>query len=74
MVVRFPEGARIFLLLSVQTGFGAPTQPPIQLPGAHSSDVNRPGREADNSPLSSFEVKNIGATPPLVHKSSWHSA
>jgi hypothetical protein len=35
-----------------------PTQPPIQwVPGALSLAVKRPGREADNSPPSSTEVK-----------------
>jgi hypothetical protein len=32
------------------------------------------GREADHSPLSSAEVKNGGAVPPLPHTSSWHGA
>jgi hypothetical protein len=42
----------------VQTCSG-PTQPPIQLAlGALSMGVKRPGRETDNSPLSSAEVKN----------------
>jgi hypothetical protein len=36
-----------------------PTQPPIQwVPGALFLEVNRPGREADHSLLSSAEVKN----------------
>jgi hypothetical protein len=36
-----------------------PSQPPIQrVPGAHTLGVKRPGREADNSPQSSAEVKN----------------
>jgi hypothetical protein len=43
-----------------------PTQPTIQwVPGAISLGVKRPGREADNSPPSSAEVKMRGAIPPL---------
>jgi hypothetical protein len=37
-------------------------------------EVKRQGREGDHSPLSSAEVKNSGAIPPLPHVSSWHSA
>jgi hypothetical protein len=33
-----------------------------------------PGREAEDSPPSSAEVKKGGAIPPLLHMSSWHSA
>jgi hypothetical protein len=45
------------------------TQPPIQwVPGALSSGVKRPGREADHSPLSNVEVNAWGYTsiPPYV--------
>jgi len=36
-----------------------PTQPPIQwVPAALTLGVKRPGREADNSPPSSAEVRN----------------
>jgi hypothetical protein len=38
-----------------------------------SSEVKRPGREADQSLLSSTEVKNGGAVPPLTCMSSWYS-
>jgi hypothetical protein len=31
------------------------------------------GREGDHSPSSSAEIKNGGATPPILHTSSWHS-
>jgi hypothetical protein len=52
-----------------------PTQPPIQrLPGALSPGVKCPGREADHSPQSRAKVKNGGATPPLLHTSSWRGA
>jgi hypothetical protein len=44
-------------------------QPPIQwVPGALSLGVNRPGREANNSPPSSAEVNNAWSytsTPPM---------
>jgi hypothetical protein len=33
--------------------------------------VKRPGREADHSLLSSVEVKDGGATPPLSLMTSW---
>jgi hypothetical protein len=36
--------------------------------------VKRPGREGDQSPPSSAEVKNGGAIPSLAHMSSWHCA
>jgi hypothetical protein len=50
------------------------TQPPIHcVQGALSSDIKRPGREADHSPPSSAEVKNGGAIPPLLRMPSWHS-
>jgi hypothetical protein len=47
-----------------------PTQPPIQwVPGALSLRLKRPGREADHSPPSSAEVKNVWSytsTPQYV--------
>jgi hypothetical protein len=33
--------------------------------------LERPGREADHSPPSHAEIKNVGAVPPLPHTSSW---
>jgi hypothetical protein len=36
--------------------------------------VKRQGREADSSPPSNAEVKNVGAVPPLPRMSSWHVA
>jgi hypothetical protein len=32
------------------------------------------GPEGDHSPPSSAEIKNGGATPPILHMSSWRSA
>jgi hypothetical protein len=53
----------------------APTQPPTQwVEGPLSSEVERPGREADHSPPSSAEVKNSRAIPSLPHASSWRGA
>jgi hypothetical protein len=52
-----------------------PTHPHIQrVLGTLSSGVKRPGREADQSPRFSAEVKNGGAIPPLPHMSSWRDA
>jgi hypothetical protein len=57
--VRLREGAGNFSLFHrVQTGSGAhPFSYPIGT-GALSLGVKRPGREADNSPPSTAEVKN----------------
>jgi hypothetical protein len=59
-VVRFPAGAREFLLYSTALSPTlGPTQPPIQwAPGALSQGVERPRREADHSPQSSTDGKN----------------
>jgi hypothetical protein len=42
--------------------------------GALFPGIKRQGREANHSPLSSAEVKNARAIPPLPHVSSWCSA
>jgi hypothetical protein len=66
-IISHPQGRYFYFLW--------PTQPPIQwIPGALSSGVKRPGREADHPPPSSAEVKNCGAIPPLPHMSSRHNA
>jgi hypothetical protein len=50
----------IFLFTTASRLALGPTQPPIQLvPGALSLGVKQPGREADHSPQSSDEVKNV---------------
>jgi hypothetical protein len=68
-----PGRSRVFSIASRPTL--GPTQPPIQwVPGALSRLVKRQGREADYSPPSSAEVKNVGAIPPLPHTSSWRGA
>jgi hypothetical protein len=51
------------------------TQRPIQwVPGDLSPGVKRQGREADNSPPASAEVKKTWIYTPLAHTSSWRSA
>jgi hypothetical protein len=48
-----------FLFTAVSRQALGPTQPPINwVPGALSSGIKRPGREADHSPLTSAEAKN----------------
>jgi hypothetical protein len=48
--------------------------PPIQwVPEALSPGVKWPGRETDNSPPSSAEVKNGGLIPTLPHTSPWNN-
>jgi hypothetical protein len=52
------RGLGNFFFTTVSRTALGPTQPPIQwLPGALSLGVKRPGREADNSPQCSAEVK-----------------
>jgi hypothetical protein len=41
--------------------------------GGFTAGVKWQGREADCSPQSSAEVKNIGAIPTLLHMPSSHS-
>jgi hypothetical protein len=63
--VRFPAGAR-FLSPAWLLG---PTQPIKWVPGALSSGVKCPGHEADHSPPTTVDVKNICIytfTPPYV--------
>jgi hypothetical protein len=52
-----------------------PIQSPVQwVMEALSPGLMWPGYEADHSPPSSAEVKNIGAIPPLPHTSSWRDS
>jgi hypothetical protein len=47
-----------FLFSTASRPAVGPTQPPIQwLPGALSTGIKRPGREADHSPPATTEVK-----------------
>jgi hypothetical protein len=56
----FRRGLGIFLFTTASRMALVPPKPPIQwVPGALSLGVKRPGREADHSPLSSAEVKNV---------------
>jgi hypothetical protein len=75
--VRVPAGAGNFSLHHrVQTGWG-PTQPPVQwVPGAVPLGKKLPGREADNSPQSSVEVKNEWSytSTPQYAFIAWYSA
>jgi hypothetical protein len=69
------NSGKIFLFSTASRLALGPTQPPIQwVPGTLSTGVKQLGHEADHSPPFSFEVKNGGAIPPLLHVSSWHSA
>jgi hypothetical protein len=68
--VRVPVGVRFFST-SPRSVVG-PTRPPIEcVPGALSSRVKQLGREADHSPPTSAEVRNVCIytfTPPCVFK------
>jgi hypothetical protein len=73
--VRVPIGARIFLLSTSFRPVLGPTHPPMQwVPGALSSVVKRPGRETDDSPPASAEVKTRGSMHPLPYTPSWRCA
>jgi hypothetical protein len=55
---RFPEGLGIFLFTTASRMALGPTNLPILwISGALSLGLKRPGREADNSPPSSTEIK-----------------
>jgi hypothetical protein len=64
------QGLGIFLATACRPALG-PTQPPIQwVPGVLFPGIKWPGREADHSPSSSAEVKNVWSyttTPPIRH-------
>jgi hypothetical protein len=66
-------GQEFSFLHVIQTGSGAPTQPPIEgVPGALSPGVKWQGREADHSPPTNAEVKKMWiytSTPPYVFMS-----
>jgi len=59
----------MFLFTNASRPALGPTQPPMQqIPGALSLAVKRPGREAEQSPPRSAEVRNAWnytSTPPL---------
>jgi hypothetical protein len=65
-----PDRGKICLLSIAYRPALGPTQPPIQrVLGGFFSGLNWPGREADQSPPSSAEIKNGGVTPSLRHTS-----
>jgi hypothetical protein len=54
------QGLEIFLFTTLSRPVLGPTQPPNQwIPGVLSLAVKLPEHEADNSPPSSAEVKNV---------------
>jgi hypothetical protein len=56
--VRVPVRSRMFCSPCPPDRLWEPTEPPIQLvPGALSTEVKRPGREAGHSPPTNVEVK-----------------
>ena len=64
MLVRFPAEAESFLISKMSTQALGPTQLSIQwVKGALSSDVKRPVRENDHSPLVVSKLRTSGATP-----------
>jgi hypothetical protein len=65
------QGQDSRLLHSIQTGSGTHPAPyAVCSEGAVSPGVKRQRREADHLPLSSAEVRNSGAVPPLLQTSS----
>jgi hypothetical protein len=68
--VRVPVASRIFSSPRCRDRRWGPTQPSSQgAPGTLSSEVKRPGREADHSAPTSVEVKKIciyTSIPPYV--------
>jgi hypothetical protein len=73
--VQFPAGTRDFSLFhGVQNDSGRP--PSLLSNGSRGifSAGKAVGAEADRTPLSSAEVNNGGAIPPLLHTSSWRGA
>jgi hypothetical protein len=58
--IRFSAGAGVFLFVTASRPVCPPTKPPIQcVPAALSLGVQGPGREADHSPPSSTDSKNV---------------
>jgi hypothetical protein len=71
--VLFPTGT-FSLLYDVEIDSGAQPTSYLWVPRVLSLGVKRLRRDADDSPSFSYEVKNVGAMPPLPHTSSWHGA
>jgi hypothetical protein len=69
-----PGRGKIFPFSTASRPALGPIQyPPQWVTGSISPGINFPGRETDSSLLSSAEVKNAGAIPPLPRMSSWSS-
>jgi hypothetical protein len=69
------KGQEIFLFSAASRPTLGSTQPPIPwIIGTFFLGVKRTGREVDDSPPSSVEVKNGGAIHPLHKKCSRHGA
>jgi hypothetical protein len=68
--IRVPVRSKMFFSARLSRQALGFTQPPIQwVPGALSTGVKRPGREADHSPPASAEVKKMWiytSTPPYA--------
>jgi hypothetical protein len=71
--VQFPAWIRyLYLLHNAQTGFGAHLVFYQMDKGEAAFPVaERPGREADHSPPSNVEIKNIGAITAFSYMSTW---
>jgi hypothetical protein len=70
-----PNRDKIFFLIStvLRPTLGL-TQPPIEWKrGIFPREVERQNLQADHSTLSSAEIRNGGAVPPLFCTSSWSS-
>jgi hypothetical protein len=62
---------KIFLFSTASRSVLGSTQPHMRwIVGTIFQGVKEPGREADHSPTSSVEIKNVGGTPELPHMSS----
>jgi hypothetical protein len=66
--VRFPAGPRDFSPRRPDRQWGPPSLLSSGYRGRFPYGVKRPECEADHSPPSSAEVKNVGAIPPRPHR------
>jgi hypothetical protein len=70
--VRVPVGSRIFSTSS-RVALGS-TQPPLRwIQGALSPEIKRPGLEANHSPPTVAEVKQMWSYTSITHTPSWRS-
>jgi hypothetical protein len=68
------QGWDFSLLQIVQIGSGDHRAPSTMHTGSSIQGVKRQGREADNSPASTAEIKNGGAIPLFLNASPWCSS